>query len=161
MKTDFPLQSPKIRSWSAIRLSCSLLLAFVATGATAQTASPEEPTWICWYIRGTQMHCRLGSDIATSPTGAASPSSAVEPGAVPSGRRPLPEIVRTILTEPEKLAGRTIAIPLFTESGDRSFVRELAEAVMCGAKKLCSVLFLDAPSEVALTLDALEDPVRN
>ncbi|AYH44217.1 hypothetical protein [Azoarcus sp. DN11] len=161
MKPEFLLLSAKIRSWSAMRLICSLLLAFTGTGASAQTASPEEPTWICWYLRGTQMHCRLASDIATSPAGAASSSAAVEPGVVPRGRRPLPEIVHAILAEPEKLAGQTIAIPLFTESSDRSFVRELAEAVMCGAKQMCSVLFLDAPSEVALTMDALDDPARN
>ncbi|WP_267190556.1 hypothetical protein [Aromatoleum toluclasticum] len=41
------------------------------------------------------------------------------------------------------------------------FVRELAEAVMCGTRKLCRVLFLGSSAEVALALDAVEDPALN
>ncbi|QTQ38912.1 Uncharacterized protein ToN1_48180 [Aromatoleum petrolei] len=137
-------------------------MALAATGAEAQAPTSGEATWICWYTKGSHVHCRLGLEESAAPSSAASSSTpSAQFGTVPEGRRPLPELVRTILSDPGKLAGRTITIPLFTESDDRAFVRELAEAVMCGAKKVCSVLFVDTPTEIALTLDMLEDPALN
>ncbi|WP_157353737.1 hypothetical protein [Aromatoleum toluclasticum] len=166
MKLLSLLQSTIVLQWiRGIRvnhLMTSLLFALAATGAEAQTPTLGEATWICWYAKGTHVHCRLGIEESAAVSSAGSSSTHSAPvDTVPEGRRPLPKLVRTILSDPGKLAGRTITIPLFTESDDRAFVRELAEAVMCGARKVCSVLFVDTPTEIALTMDMLADPALN
>lgn len=144
------------------RLVGNLLLALPAACAHAEGAAARPASWVCWYADGASVACRLGAPEAFLPSVADLEPGASDAGALPpAGRRPLPEIVRTILQEPGKLAGRTISIPLFTEAQDMEFVRELAEAVMCGTRKLCRVLFLRSSTDIALALDALEDPALN
>lgn len=160
MKSEFLLRFVPASILSRFRrsmgLACAMLAAFSTGSAAAESSGTAEPTWICWYIRGTQVHCRVGE------TGAGQDSAeAGQAVAVPVGRRALPEIVHTILADPQKLVGKTISIPLFTESFDRDLIHQLAEAVMCGAKKVCSVVLLDSPTDVALTVDAIEDPALN
>lgn len=153
---------------TAVRAACrrhvagSLLMALYATCAHAEEALARPVSWVCWYAGATSVACRLGAPDAFMPSGADLPSPASDAGAVlPVGKRPLPEIVRTILLQPEMLVGRTISIPLFTEARDADFVHELAEAVMCGTRKLCHVLFLGSSTEIALALDTLDDPALN
>ncbi|NMG45013.1 hypothetical protein GPA22_14895 [Aromatoleum toluvorans] len=147
------------RRW---RVVGKLLLALPVTAAHAEAPAVTPVSWICWYANGTAVSCRLGPPDAFMPAPAELQPGAADAGALlPAGKRPLPQIVRTILQEPEKLADRTISIPLFAESHDTDFVRELAEAVMCGTRKLCRVLFLRSSTDIALTLDAVEDPALN
>ena len=144
------------------KVAGSLLMALYATCAHAEEAAARPVRWVCWYTGAASIACRLGAPDAFVPSGAELQSPTSDAGAVlPAGKRPLPEIVRTILQQPETLVGRTISIPLFTEARDADFVRELAEAVMCGTRKLCGVLFLGSSTEIALALDALDDPALN
>lgn len=151
-----------LRAASRWRAAGNLLLALSATGAQAEMPAARPASWVCWYADGTSLACRLGPEglsmLSPADLSAGAEDSAIVP---PAGRRPLPEIVRTILLQPEKLAGRTISIPLFTEAQDMDFARELAEAVMCGTRRLCRVLFLGSSAEVALALDAVDDPALN
>ncbi|MBD5804939.1 hypothetical protein AZOA_43850 [Azoarcus sp. Aa7] len=156
------------RMHAAVRAACrrhvagSLLMALYATCAHAEEPVAAPVSWVCWYAGATSVACRLGAPDAFVPSGADLPSPASDAGAVlPVGKRPLPEIVRTILLHPDTLVGRTISIPLFTEARDPDFVHELAEAVMCGTRKLCHVLFLGSSTEIALALDMLDDPALN
>lgn len=138
----------------------SLLMALYASCANAGETVARPVSWVCWYAGAQSVACRLGAPDAFVPSGADLPLPTSDTRAVPPSEK-LPEIVRTILQQPETLMGRTISIPLFTEARDEDFVRELAEAVMCGTRKVCAVLFLGSSSEVALALDALEDPALN
>lgn len=143
-------------------LAGHLLLTLTATGAHAEEPAARAASWVCWYAKSASVSCRLGEPAALAAADADPQSPLSDAGGVlPAGTRPLPEIVRTILQQPESLAGRTISIPLFTEARDTEFVRELADAVMCGTRKLCHVLFLASSAEIALALDAFEDPAFN
>lgn len=147
------------RRW---RFAGRLLLALPATAAHAGAPADAPVGWICWYGKGTTVSCRLELPDPLAPAVAEPQSGAPDAGALlPQGKRPLPQIVRTILREPGTLGGKTISIPLFTESHDIDFVHELAEAVMCGTRRLCSVRFLRSPSDIALALDAADDPAFN
>ncbi|NMG31778.1 hypothetical protein [Aromatoleum evansii] len=147
------------RRW---RFAGRLLLALPAAAAHAEAPAGAPVGWICWYGKGTSVSCRLEPPDALAPAVADPRSGEFDAGvSMPQGKRPLPQIARTILQEPGKLEGKTISIPLFTESHDMDFVHQLAEAVMCGTRRLCSVRFLRSPSDIALALDAAEDPALN
>ncbi|QTQ37008.1 Uncharacterized protein ToN1_28760 [Aromatoleum petrolei] len=147
------------RRW---RFAGTLLLALPAAAAHAGAPAGAPVGWICWYGKGTTVSCRLEAQDALAPAVANPPSAEPDVGALLSqGKRPLPQIARTILREPAQLEGKTISIPLFTESHDMDFVQELAEAVMCGTRRLCRVRFLRSPSDIALALDAADDPAVN
>lgn len=162
------LAASLMRVRGAVRAACrrhvagSLLMALYATCAHAEEAVARPVSWVCWYAGAASVACRLGAPDAFVPSGADLSSPTSDAGAVlPAGRWPLPEIVRTILQQPETLVGSTISIPLFTEARDADFVHELAEAVMCGTRRLCRVLFLGSSTEIALALDTLDDPALN
>lgn len=157
-----------IRVRAAVRAACrrhvagSLLMALYATCAHAEEVVARPVSWVCWYAGAASVACRLGGPDGGELSGADLQSPTTDAGAaLPAGKRPLPEIVRTILQQPHTLVGKTISIPLFTEARDAEFVRELADAVMCGTRKLCRVLFLGTSTEIALALDAFDDPALN
>lgn len=136
-------------------------IAWLLFSAGGVAATPTVPvTWTCWYDNAKGVSCYLPGARVSSPRTpeGRDPASTSAPAGMLSGRRPLPPLVGTILNHPERLRGRHISIPLFTEAEDMEFVKELAEAVMCGVKENCFVRFLGSASEVALWLDEFEDP---
>lgn len=144
------------------RIAGIWLLAMFATAAAAEPVAGRATSWVCWYANGTSVACRLAAPDENMLVATDTQLQVPEGGALlPAGVRSLPEIVRTILQQPERLVGRTISIPLFTQARDLDFVRELAEAVMCGTRQRCRVLFFDSSPEIALALDAIEDPALN
>lgn len=131
----------------------------ICAGPAAANPKPSV-AWTCWYDNANGVSCYL-PDARVSVPHAPEDRTAQEPSppsVTPGGRRPLPPLVATILEQAERLYGRHISIPLFTPAEDMEFVKELAEAVMCGVKVSCTVRFLRSASEVALWLDELEDP---
>jgi hypothetical protein len=122
-----------------------------AEGNTAHT------TWVCWHDTATSLSCHLSQDEA--PVAAA--QDAGDAPAASSKGRPLPRLAREILEHPEQFQGRRISIPMYSEPEEREFMIQLAEAVMCGVRKACSVEFLRTISEVALAQDAIDDPAIN
>ncbi|BAL22399.1 hypothetical protein AZKH_0047 [Azoarcus sp. KH32C] len=129
-----------------------------AEGSTAHT------TWVCWHDTATtSLSCQLSQDdgpVAEVP-GEVPDAGEAERSAAPSKGRPLPRVARQILEHPEQFQGRRISIPMYSDPGEREFMIQLAEAVMCGVRQACSVEFLRTISEVALAQDALDDPAIN
>lgn len=136
-------------------------IAWLLISAGPAAATPKPPVaWTCWYDNAKGVSCYLPDARAAAPHAPedVTAQAASAPTVAPGGRHPLPPLVGTILNQAERLFGRHISIPLFTEPEDMVFVKELAEAVMCGVKENCTVRFLGSASEVALWLDELEDP---
>lgn len=115
--------------------------------AKREKAQPAEPakyqnkplplgatTWHCHYDGGSGILCNLAS------TGQAQFPVAVA--------ERLPRLVHDILNKPEALTGSTVAVPLHTIPYDMEMVGKLAEAVMCGAKPMCGIVFGENRSEL-------------
>lgn len=94
--------------------------------------------WYCAYGGGASISCRLGD--------AGSPDAQRFTQAV-SAR--LPQAVHEILNAPAALADDVVRIPLLTVPLDMELVGELAEAVMCGAKPMCGVIFGESPTRLS------------
>lgn len=62
-----------------------------------------------------------------------------QPAQVPADRR-LPAIVRDLRQRPASWRGRMVRIPLFNHPFDDSSVRQLAQAVLCGAAADCEAV---------------------
>ena len=136
----------------------------LCTVGQAMAAVNDLPTtWACWYDGATAVSCQLLSapDLPGLTSTSEAPPSQQPQVAAPVGRRPLPVLVDIILNQPKALYGRHISIPMFTVPEDMKFVRELAEAVMCGTRDNCRVRFLISMAEAALLTDQFEDPVLN
>lgn len=111
--------------------------------------------WACWYEpRTLTLECVLQQ----APTaGHAERAAAVARHFDPR----LPAGVRTIWGSPERLAARRIHIPLWNTPFEMDFARELAEAVMCGARKDCAVRFdANADGNAARRVAPAESPAR-
>lgn len=89
---------------------------------------PGATLWLCAYDGKKHIECRL----------AATSQELSLPAEVDSR---LPRIVDDILNAPQVLAEALVRIPLHTAAFDMNLVGQLAEAVMCGAKLRCSILF--------------------
>lgn len=118
---------------------CILACGVGASGRAA--ADGAETVWVCWYDRSTSVLCRL----LTAPpsmleTVADSPEPPIAP-VTPRTGRPVPAVVYTISQNPAQLASRTLRIPLHNHAQDMDAVEQLADAVMCGARRDCRVLF--------------------
>lgn len=124
----------------AMHVVTFLLFIFFAlalpTPSSAQTTrSDNAPAWACWYHASDYtLRCVL------SRTPASLELARVEKLRQVIDRR-LPELVRVIRATPERLAEQQIFIPLWTEPYEMDFARELAEAVMCGVRHDCTVVF--------------------
>lgn len=127
---------------AALAFLCAVMALLTPGAANGTTQSPQPaatagtPHWACWYAAEDLMvRCVL-----------VTPQEALA-GLVPvvagerRGRRPLPPIAQVIWDEPARLATKIVAIPLLGPPIEMSFVRELAEAVMCGPRRGCSVSF--------------------
>lgn len=134
-----PRSRPSFAAFTSVLVVVALLGPGAGNGATESLSPPDPqrvPHWACWYAAEDLMvRCVL-----------ATPQAALA-GLVPvaagerRGRRPLPPIAQVIWDEPGRLATKVVAIPLLGPPLEMSFVRELAEAVMCGPRRSCSVSF--------------------
>lgn len=123
-----------------VRHSLLLVAMALSSSCFAELSNPATspvagPRWACWYESSNlTLRCLLSR----------APSNGVEARAAAVSRtidQRLPGLVRTIWGSPEKLAGNRISIPLWAVPEEMDFARELAEAVMCGARQDCSVHF--------------------
>lgn len=90
------------------------------------------PRWACWYeSNDLTIQCLLSR----------APTAPSDTGTTPVIDSRLPALVRLIWTEPEQLGEKRIKIPLISVPYEMSFVRELAESVMCGVRRDCSLSF--------------------
>lgn len=131
------------KCFSCIALFVALFL--VRGLALAQGPGSDRPTvWHCWYNDNGSF------TVACEYRGPEEPSEIALPEvddaefvavSYPGRGANLPKIVRTILESPASLQGQQILIPLYTYPYDMDFVRQLAEAVMCGTGKNCAVVF--------------------
>lgn len=134
-----PRSYPALAPLAILVAVLALLTPGVGSGATPApqpAAAAGTPHWACWYAaEDLAVRCVL----ATPPETLAglAPVAAGKRG----GRRPLPPIARVIWDEPAHLATKIVAIPLLGPPLKMGFVRELAEAVMCGPRRGCSVAF--------------------
>lgn len=117
---------------------CFLILVALGLPAlsSAQSApAGNAPAWACWYH---------ASDFTLRCVLSRTPAS-LEPARVEALRqavdRRLPELVRVIRATPERLATQQIFIPLWNAPYEMDFARQLAEAVMCGGRDDCRVVF--------------------
>lgn len=158
--TTSPLHAaPARRRQSAGAGWRSLLAGCLAVISLPLLAAPATTSWLCWYDDGEAILCQLWATDPVEATAAAARLSADKslPAGAPSLDDRLPAMARTIWDRPAETFGKRIRIPLFTIPEDIGFVRELADAVMCGAKAACQVRFLESRGALALLLDELED----
>lgn len=112
-----------------------LLLA--ATSCFAEGASTPNggPRWTCWYVPGAEtISCLL---IPASENGYPVDAAVAER----ARQLLLPDVVRTIWSDPEQISGYRVSIPMWTPPLDMNFARQLAESVMCGARTDCTVIY--------------------
>lgn len=101
--------------------------------------------WHCHYDGGVRVLCRLASG-----------GQDVEQVAV-SAR--LPEAVHQILNRPAELEGSLVSIPLLGVPFDMAMTGKLADAVMCGAKAACGIIFGETRAEMLAHIAAAEPVV--
>jgi len=138
-----------------------VVLLFPARSALAEVRAADI-NWTCWHDNAKAVICQLSSIASAYQERIAGPMGdgmAHVSGSESRNKSPSP-LASAILHNPAGLTGRRIAIPMFSEPEDRDFMIQLAEAVMCGVKSNCSVLFVGV-SEVALLLDEVDDPALN
>lgn len=133
-----------------IRQHCARVSLFVALFfsyglALAQGPEGDRPTvWHCWYNNDGSftVACEYrGPGEATEAALAEADEDEFIETASPGRSMTLPPIVRRIREKPASLAGQRMLIPLYTQPFEMDFVRQLADAVMCGAGKNCTVVF--------------------
>ena len=104
---------------------------------------PGSTVWFCAYNGvALSVDCRLGGVGIAANAGIQNPR--------------LPQIARRILDLPETLAGQVIRIPLYAPPFEFALVGQLAEAVMCGARDRCGILFATNQDQLAALVSAFE-----
>lgn len=128
-------------------LTCSIPLALADDDAALTATAVAETTWNCWHARNTKILCRL----ADAPE-VIEDAAAIEVAAPTARlqRTRLPKIAKTILEQAAKLRERTISIPMYSHPESMANAEELADAVMCGARKSCRVQFFRSVALAAL-----------
>lgn len=131
-------------------LSCSIPQALAEDDAALTATAITETTWNCWHARNTKILCRLADAPELVDDAAAIEVAApAAPTARPQRTR-LPKIAKTILEQAAKLRERTISIPMYSHPESMANAEELADAVMCGARKSCRVQFFRSVALAAL-----------
>ena len=137
-------------SFNRLLLPILLIAATTVVPGKARAAEPET-NWTCWYSRDTAITCELkGAPVATpiaERETVAFETGGTAPAAARAGR--LPQVVQVLRDRPSAFVGKQVRIPLHTEPTDMSFVRQLAQAVMCGSQAACSVEFESTIFELA------------
>lgn len=128
------------------RLLLPILLIAATTGVSgkARAAAEPETSWTCWYSRDSAITCELkrapvAEALVEREKAAFEAGGGTAPTAARSGS--LPHVVQVLRDRPGALAGKQVRIPLHTEPTDMVFVRQLAQAVMCGSRAACRVEF--------------------
>ncbi len=159
-----------LHTCSRLMVAALAMAGLVSTAQAEPTAPSPGTVWNCWMAGSATVECRLADAqaLATPVAVESHPSAAtadpapealsVAPSGMPS-RRPLPALVDTILERPAALRDRRIRIPLYSPPESRENAEELADAVMCGARKHCQVRFIHAIELAALYYE--EDPARD
>lgn len=107
--------------------------------------SPDATQWHCHYNGGVRVLCRL-----------ANAGEVAMPVAVSAH---LPEAVHWILNHPARVAEGLVSIPLLGVPFDMEMTGKLAEAVMCGAKAACGIIFGETHAELMAHIAAAEPMV--
>lgn len=124
-------------------------------GLQASLACADEiavTTWHCWYQGQTRLACRLATVAGDGET--LSPEALTDPL-----RAALPAAAQQVLDHPARLRNRTVTIPMFSSYEDRANAEDLADAVMCGARMACRVVF--HPDIAAIAFLHETDPARD
>ncbi|AYH41801.1 hypothetical protein [Azoarcus sp. DN11] len=132
---------------SVIRAIAVLLAATSPGGGAA--AADIDTVWACRYNGSMSIYCGL----TAAPVPVTAPEQALAPAGPTDGfptRGPLPPLVRTIAEEPGLLVGKLIRIPLYSLPEDLDDAALLADAVMCGARLRCRVIFDQGPTAPAV-----------
>ena len=110
-------------------------LGLVAGLFCVANAANADTRWDCWYApSNVSIRCVLDHQPDSDPA-----IRAADYQRVADPRHP--ELVRTIRSQPELLAGREVRIPMWNTPYEMDRVRELAESVMCGIQRDCNVEF--------------------
>ena len=122
------------------QLVCRGIFLFALSFANGSLAGPDGleidgTRWACWYSPANLSVTCLLSRVRSAGGDRYPVAESVTTG------RELPESVRTIRGNPEKLAGVDVIIPLMSIPYDIDFVKTLARFVMCGHRTDCSVFF--------------------
>lgn len=134
-----------------IRLFFFAVLACLAGAAAAADNASGNLHWRCWYDQQVHITCLVD----TLPA-AGNPSSE----ALPAN---LPNIVRTMRTNPASLRSKIVHIPLLSEPMDMEFTAILAKSTVCGSRRDCSVNFSSRlpPAEEVIALLGKHLPDRD
>ncbi len=89
--------------------------------------------WYCWLAPPATVSCLLES----------APSSIDTGGVDFEALQRLPSVVSDMRTDPGRLRGERIDIPLHGSPVDLDFVAVLARSVMCGSQRHCAVSFTE------------------
>lgn len=128
MKACRSILDQTLRSFLVVVLTC-----FSAQAAALEKAGPR---WACWYE---DSNLTVRCVLSRAPSDREAGLRALE--LLRKIDRRLGGLVRTLRANPEQLAGRRINIPLWNVPYEMSFVRQLAESVMCGVRTDCEVSF--------------------
>lgn len=122
--------------------------------AAAQAATPGPTTWGCWYdTRTLTVECFLLDAPQLQPAGGTDPALEGSESVLAA----LPRIARQLRTDPASFKGRRVSIPLYNVPYEMERVRELADSVMCGVRRNCSVEFAGSVPEIALRAEQFDD----
>ena len=105
--------------------------------------------WYCWYTPPTGVTCLLEAAPASIETG----------GVDFESLKRLPPAVTVMRSDPARLRGQRIEIPLHSPPIEMRFTALLARSVMCGSQRHCAVSF-DAQANGARIAAILDDSVR-
>lgn len=135
-----------------------ILLAFGAAPASAQQLGSLSE-WGCWYNEDTNVICVLATTRPASPGQSAQVDKllAEDTGTLrqQADSGALPKWLAAMRERPESFAGRRVTIPLYTHPEDPEFLHQLAETVMCGARKSCRVTWIARTTQLAQLSKAL------
>lgn len=119
----------------ALRWVMVVVVAFFSSAALATGAENGGPRWACWYESSNlTIRCLLSRAPETDhEIRAAEVARSID--------NRLSPLVQTIWGSPETLYEDQISIPLWNVPFEMAFAMQLAESVMCGARRDCSVHF--------------------
>lgn len=146
-----------LRAFLPVLLAATPIAAFALEPPDAPRfaveASPPLPgseiNWYCWYAPPARVACLLE----------AAPSSIETDGVDFESLQRLPRTVTELRTDPARVRGQRIEVPLHSPPIEMRSAALLARAVMCGSQRRCAVSF-DAQANTARIAAILEDSGR-
>lgn len=101
-----------------------------------------ETLWHCWYDQATHVVCALAAADPQRGLSAEEWRTVTETGPTHM-QATLPPVVQWLRQRPGAFCGRIMLIPLHAEPIDHRGVGELAQAVMCGARRDCRAVYAE------------------